>query len=84
MEEIETLFTDDLGRANPDLTLAQIHKLVSALETDMPPLLKKEWRRVKSGERVYRVAKIGALVIFSIAGSASVALLVAVLIRANW
>ncbi len=83
LNEIERLFTDDLGIVEVAVTLARIHKIVSALERDMPPLLKKEWQRVKSGEPIYRFAKVGAIMLFSIAGISSVAIVIALLLRSR-
>jgi hypothetical protein len=83
LNDIEQLFKDDLGTVEVAATLARIHTIVSALERDMPPLLKREWQRVKSGEPVYRFAKVGAIVLFSIAGISSVAMVIALLLRSR-
>jgi hypothetical protein len=35
----------------------EIKRIVDSLERDAPPLLEKEWDRVKRGEPIYRAAK---------------------------
>jgi hypothetical protein len=57
MSELDALFAQDLAAADPAQTLAAIRLISDSLESNMPPLLKKEWNRVKSGELVYRLAK---------------------------
>jgi len=47
---------------------SQIDDIVTEIERDAPPLLKKEWNRVKKGERIYRFAKFLAGLIFVVAG----------------
>lgn len=83
LSEIEQLFTHDLGTDDVGGTLARIHKIVGALERDMPPLLKKEWQRVKTGEAVYRSAKLGAIALFAIAGVSTVVVVVTLLLRSD-
>lgn len=70
MEKMEALF-GDLPKSAQALSLEKINKIVDELERDAPPLLKKEWKRVKSGERIYRVAKWLAAVIFTVTGVAA-------------
>ena len=63
MSEMEAL----LSRPSiepPEKWLERVNKIVDALERDAPPLLKKEWRRVKRGEPIYRLAKWLALFVF--------------------
>lgn len=55
MSEMEALFSQR-PTDPPKVSLKQINKIVEALERDAPPLLKKEWQRVKSGEPIYRWA----------------------------
>ncbi len=63
MTELEALF-GRLQGASPKVSLEELHRIVRALERDAPPLLKKEWQRVKTGEPIYRLAKWLALGIF--------------------
>ena len=70
MEKMEALFSD-LPNGAQTLTIEKITKIVDDLERDAPPLLKKEWRRVKSGELVYRTAKWLSAVIFLVTGIAA-------------
>jgi hypothetical protein len=41
---------------------SEITDALNRLEIDAPVLLKKEWKRVKSGERTYRVARSASIV----------------------
>jgi septum formation topological specificity factor MinE len=56
---------DDLDNALTNFAqegfLRRIEELTDAIEHAAQPLLKKEWTRVKQGERVYRIAKKIAL-----------------------
>ena len=54
MGRMEALFR----QIDDPLSPKKIDEIVDALERDAPPLLKKEWKRVKKGELIYRVAKI--------------------------
>jgi hypothetical protein len=65
LSEMEALFKETkLSPENVDVELQKIFRIVAALERDAPPLLKKEWSRVKSGEKIYRAAKWVALALF--------------------
>jgi hypothetical protein len=65
MNKMEGLF-DKMG----DPTSSdQIKHIVDDLERAGPPLLQKEWKRVKQGELTYRVAKVFALSIFACAAA---------------
>lgn len=67
MFELETIFGAMLK--GPDLTSVEKTKRVAdSLERNAPPLLKKEWKRVKRGENVYKFAKWGAFALFLLAG----------------
>ncbi|MGA3053942.1 MAG: hypothetical protein ABSD63_07025 [Candidatus Korobacteraceae bacterium] len=73
MKEMEVLFSgppSDLHKRS----LMELNKIVEALERDAPPLLKKEWERVKSGEPIYRLAKWMALFTFLATGLTAVCL----------
>jgi hypothetical protein len=68
MSEMEELFKDmSLIEHRTESSLERIHHIVSSLERNAPPLLKKEWTRVKDGEPIYRWAKAvaGAALILS-------------------
>jgi hypothetical protein len=67
MTELESFF-GQLQSHSHIASLEELHKIVRALERDAPPLLKKEWQRVKEGEPIYRWAKGLALVVFVVAG----------------
>lgn len=67
MDKMEALF-GNLPNGENTLTIEKISKIVDDLERDAPPLLKKEWRRVKSGELIYRIAKWLSVVIFTVTG----------------
>jgi hypothetical protein len=73
MNELESLFKN-LQASEPSESLKKLDMIVSALERDAPPLLKKEWQRVKEGETIYRRAKKGALVVFVVAAAIALAL----------
>jgi len=47
----------ELKRLGQEGFLARIQELTDAIEHASQPLLKKEWNRVKQGEKVYRNAK---------------------------
>lgn len=70
LREMEALFKDLSHSASTQ----EIDRIVTDLERKSPPLLKKEWERVKTGEPVYRTAKGITLGFFIVA-----ALLAAVL-----
>jgi hypothetical protein len=67
MDKMETLF-GDFSNGVVTISLEKINRIIDDLERDAPPLLKKEWNRVKSGELVYRIAKWLAAGIFTITG----------------
>ena len=67
MAAMEQLFVEVASGMQAD-PLANLNKIVNALERDMPLLLKKEWRRVKSGEPIYRKAKLIATILFVLTG----------------
>jgi hypothetical protein len=54
--------------ADPQSSI-KISSIALALERDAPPLLKKEWERVKRGEPIYRLAKWMALSLFVATGA---------------
>lgn len=70
MDKMETLF-GDFSNGVVTISLEKINRIIDDLERDAPPLLKKEWNRVKSGELVYRIAKWLAAGIFTITGIAA-------------
>lgn len=62
MNQLEDLFKEIKNPLKRDnASLDKIFSIIDGLERDAPPLLKKEWERVKSGEPVYRTAKIVAV-----------------------
>lgn len=66
MSELETLFGGALFDADPAQTLVSIQGIADALERNMPPLLKREWNRVKAGELTYRITQwftVGVVVV---------------------
>ena len=63
MKEMEKLF---MNLAQPK-SVNELYKIVDALEQCAPPLLKKEWNRVKRGEPIYVVANIVTFVFFLVA-----------------
>jgi hypothetical protein len=65
MKNMETLFGGDLREPK---SLIELRRIVDALEHDSPPLLKKEWKRVKRGEPIYMAAMVLALLVFIGAG----------------
>jgi len=67
MGEMETLFRC-LTTDSPKTSIDKINRIVDALERDAPPLLKKEWQRVKTGEPIYRKAKLLTQIIFAATG----------------
>jgi hypothetical protein len=66
MSEMEALFNN--LAADPQSSI-KISSIALALERDAPPLLKKEWERVKRGEPIYRLAKWMALSLFVATGA---------------
>lgn len=67
MGEMEELFKT--RKDIPDsAALDKINTIVDALEHNAPPLLKKEWNRVKRGEVIYNFAKWGAFTLFILTG----------------
>jgi hypothetical protein len=71
MGKMEALF-DRLG--DPSST-DELRQIVNILEKKAPALLKKEWNRVKKGERTYRIAKWFATLFFCTVGFAVMCLL---------
>jgi hypothetical protein len=65
LREMEGLFKDlKLPTNRTDDSFEKIFGIVSALERDAAPLLKKEWVRVKEGEPIYKRAKWFAVSVF--------------------
>lgn len=62
MSELEELFKSRQLFTDPVASGAVIQKISDSIERNMPPLLKAEWKRVKSGEPIYRQAKRTALI----------------------
>lgn len=61
LSEMEGLFKElKLTVNRTDISLEKIDSIATSLERDAPPLLKKEWVRVKEGEPIYRYAKWSA------------------------
>jgi hypothetical protein len=67
MGKMEALFAF-VPNGQPALSIEDINKIVDELESNAPPLLKKEWNRVKGGELIYRIAKWSSVVIFGVTG----------------
>jgi hypothetical protein len=67
MSELENIFGAILKSPNLD-SVEKIKGVADALERIAPPLLKKEWNRVKRGENIYYFARWGALLLFALAG----------------
>jgi len=63
MTRLELMFAD-FASDPKTASLDKINNIIDALETGAPPLLKKEWQRVKKGEFIYRVAKWVAVIAF--------------------
>lgn len=70
MGKMEALFAF-VPNGQPTLSIEKINKIVDELESNAPPLLKKEWNRVKGGELIYRIAKWSSVVIFGVTGVAA-------------
>lgn len=80
MSEMEGLFKDMALETNrTDGSLESIDRIVTSLERNAPPLLKKEWVRVKDGEPIYRRAKWIAVFAFLTSAGAALFFLVRLL-----
>jgi hypothetical protein len=66
MSEMEKLFKER-NQVPDDTALNRIFSIVDDLERNSPPMLKKEWRRVKSGEVTFRLIRWGAIAFFALA-----------------
>lgn len=71
MDELEAFF-EKLNKAVSTLSQqaaadseAEIKKIGDAIERDAPPLLKKEWERVKDGEPFFTRIRLAALILSS-------------------
>lgn len=70
MQKMEALFAF-IPTGGPKLSIENINKITDELESNAPPLLKKEWNRVKGGELIYRIAKWSSILIFGATGAAA-------------
>ncbi len=69
MSDLEELLKSrPTDRATVATSLDHLYKITDSLEQNAPLLLKKEWKRVKSGEPIYRLAKWIGLIIFLVTG----------------
>jgi len=50
MRDMEALFAAASNEL-PNVSVDKLNRIVESLEQDAPPLLKKEWERVKKGEQ---------------------------------